>query len=221
MFSGIVEELGRIDAIETGEEGSRLTVAAPGVMEDIAIGESISVNGTCLTVTGFDRERHCFNVEAVTETLRKTTLGGLAAGDRVNLEKALRVSDRLGGHIVTGHVDCVAHVSAIKEEGFSRLFTFRLDRKWAPYFVAKGSVTVSGVSLTVVDVKEEEGSFFFSVALIPHTMEVTTLGSLEVGSPVNIETDIIARYVVRLLCEGYMENLNKVGESILERVQDR
>ena len=204
MFSGIVEEVGEVIETEDSADGRRLKIKAPQTLTDAVMGESISVSGCCLTVVQFEAD--WFAVDAVIETLRCTKIGELARGARVNLEKALKVSDRLGGHIVTGHIDTVARVSSIVQEGFSYLVTFSTESRWAPYFVEKGSVCVDGVSLTVADCgpmptpgsKNAEDEFWFKVALIPHTWEVTTLGSLKEGSLVNVETDIIARYVARL-----------------------
>lgn len=222
MFSGIVEEVGVISQVVESADGKRFRIDATTVPSDMKLGDSISVSGTCLTVVEF--QSGWFDVEAVLETLRCTSLGDLKKGSKVNLERALKVSDRLGGHLVTGHVDTVARVSKIVKDGFSNYVTFTLDAVWAPFFVKKGSVTVDGVSLTVADLsritenssaKKSSGEFEFSVALIPHTMEVTTLGAFEVGRKVNIETDVIARYVVRLLGDGYLENLNKERGSLL------
>lgn len=222
MFSGIVEEVGVVSQVVGGADGKRFRIDAQLIPSDMKLGDSISVSGTCLTVVDF--QTGWFDVEAVFETLRCTSLGALEEGSKVNLERALKVSDRLGGHLVTGHVDTVARVSKIVKDGFSNIVTFALDAVWSPFFVKKGSVTVDGVSLTVADLSgitenssggESSGEFEFCVALIPHTMEVTTLGSVEVGSKVNIETDVIARYVVRLLGDGYLENLNKERGSLL------
>jgi riboflavin synthase len=210
LFSGIVEEVGEVIEVTDTSDGRRLKIRAAQMLKDATLGESISVSGCCLTVVQFDCDWFC--VEAVIETLRRTKCGSLKQGSAVNLEKALRVSDRLGGHIVTGHIDTVAKVAQIKEEGFSSLVTLTMDGRFAPFFVEKGSVCVDGVSLTVADcgpipakisvktgAKSDGGNeFWFKVALIPHTLGVTTLGSLKVGSEVNIETDIIARYVARL-----------------------
>lgn len=208
MFSGIVEEIGVVLEVEDTKDGQRLKIGASGILKDGAIGESIAVSGTCLTVTEFSKD--WFTVEAINETLRRTKCGDLKVGSRVNLEKALRVSDRLGGHIVTGHVDTIATVKSIDVDGFSWDIVFELDGKWAPYFVEKGSICVDGVSLTVASIKEEqcqaEDKFWFRVALIPHTLSVTTLGDLVCGARVNIETDIIARYVARLTAANSFEN---------------
>lgn len=215
MFSGIVEEIGSIHSIEASADGSRFSISARNVFKDIAMGESIAINGTCLTVIAWDEQASTFDVEASHQTLSCTNLGKLKAQDRVNLEKALKVSDRLGGHIVSGHVDTTAKLESIKEDGFSRFLTFSLEKKWSPYFIEKGSVTVNGVSLTVVDFPpRNDDKFAFSVCLIPHTLDVTTMGQLKSGDICNIEVDIMAKYLVRLLAEGYLENLNKLGQNI-------
>lgn len=200
MFSGIVEEVGQVLEVKDTEDGRWLKIGAKEILADAALGESISCSGCCLTVVEFGSD--WFAVEAVIETLRRTKIGDLKVGSKLNLEKALRVSDRLGGHIVTGHIDTVGKIASIVEEGFSYLVEVNLESRWAPFFVEKGSVAMDGVSLTVADCGEipqkAEDEFWFRVALIPHTWNVTTLGQLKVGSSVNIETDIIARYVARL-----------------------
>jgi riboflavin synthase len=200
LFSGIVEEVGEVLEVQDTADGRWLKIGAKEILADAALGESISCSGCCLTVVDFGSD--WFAVEAVIETLRRTKIGDLKVGSKINLEKALRVSDRLGGHIVTGHIDTVGKVASIVEEGFSYLVEVNLDNRWAPFFVEKGSVAMDGVSLTVADCGEipakTEDEFWFRVALIPHTWNVTTLGQLKVGSSVNIETDIIARYVARL-----------------------
>ncbi len=223
MFSGIVEETGTIFAVVDSKDGRKFCIQAPLVTDDAKIGDSISVNGCCLTATEIENDTFC--VELVHETLRKTTLGSLEKGSKVNLERSLRLSDRLGGHLVSGHVETVAIVSDIQPEGFSKVLTFSLPAVFAPFFVEKGSVAVEGVSLTVwglVDLAKEnetatseertrsasqtgseaartDGQFSFKVAVIPHTLEATTLGTLRIGDQVNIETDIVARYVARWL----------------------
>lgn len=200
MFSGIVEEVGEVLEVQDTADGRWLKIGAKEILADAALGESISCSGCCLTVVDFGSD--WFAVEAVIETLRRTKIGDLKVGSKINLEKALRVSDRLGGHIVTGHIDTVGKVASIVEEGFSYVVEVNLDSRWGPFFVEKGSVAMDGVSLTVADCGEipekAEDEFWFRVALIPHTWNVTTLGQLNVGSSVNIETDIIARYVARL-----------------------
>jgi len=215
MFSGIIEEIGSIANVSKTSDGSRFSIKAINVFKDIAMGESISINGTCLTVIAWDEKASTFDVEASHQTLGVTNLGELQAGDLVNLEKALKVSDRLGGHIVSGHVDTTATLKSIKEDGFARFLVFSMDKKWSPYFIEKGSVTINGISLTVVDFPpQQDGNFAFSVCLIPHTLEVTTMKNLAPGAVCNIECDIMAKYLVRLLAEGYLENLNKVGQNL-------
>jgi riboflavin synthase len=213
VFSGIVEEVGEVLELHDSSDGRRLRIGAATVTVGVQKGESISVNGTCLTVVDFATD--WFDVEAVIETLRRTTLGGLVKGSKVNLERALRLSDRLGGHLVSGHIDAVGKVENIKEEGFSFLTTFSVDPALAPFFVEKGSVAINGVSLTVVDHHVDAGGkFSFRVALIPHTMSVTTFNGMRAGDSVNIETDIIARYVARWMEPSMSQNLNNLRASL-------
>lgn len=189
MFTGIVEELGTVVAVEPGAEGSRLTVSGPLVTSDARHGDSIAVNGVCLTVVEVSAGE--FTVDMVTETLRRSSLRGGVVGDRVNLERALAASDRLGGHIVQGHVDGTAVVRGTDSDGITR---FELPQRLSRYVVEKGSITVDGVSLTVAALGEDE----FGVALIPTTCELTTLGDRADGDTVNIEVDVLAKYVERL-----------------------
>lgn len=215
MFSGIVEEVGTIIEIVENSDGRGLRIAAREILSDAKVGDSISTSGCCLTVTKF--EPGWFYVEAVHETLRRTKLGSLKPGDKVNLERAMRLSDRLGGHLVSGHVDAMAKVLSIKKEGFSNVVEFELTSDLAPFFIEKGSVTVDGISLTVAYLKENSaaaGTFIFAVALIPHTLEVTTIGAVQVGDAVNIEADIIGKYVARMLSPHAGENINKAGLSL-------
>lgn len=211
MFSGIVEEIGKVLSVSDSGEGRRIKVVAQLVCEGLKLGDSIAVNGACMTVCEFGR--NWFFFEATHESLRRTDLGGLKTGDEVNLERALRFSDRLGGHLVSGHVDALARVHSIKQEGFSRLIEFRVERKLAPCFVEKGSVTVDGVSLTVAYIKDEPAApdFLFAVALIPHTLSVTTIGQLKVGDQVNIEADLVGKYVARWMEQAVSANINKGG----------
>jgi riboflavin synthase len=188
MFTGIVEELGEIRSFE----GSTLRIGAETVLEDARIGDSIAVDGCCLTVTaqGTDDGGGWWEADVSHETLRRTTLGNSAPGTVVNLERAVRAQDRLGGHIVQGHVDAVGEiVEAVPD------LRVRVPLDLLRYFVVKGSVTVDGVSLTVVDVLDDG----FTVAVIPHTAEVTTLGRKGPGDPVNLEVDVTVKYVERLL----------------------
>jgi len=197
MFSGLVEHLGRIVEIVDAPPGKRIVVDAGPIANGTAIGDSIANNGCCLTVVEVDKERLAF--EAGPETLAKTNLGQLRFGSPVNLERSLRLSDRLGGHLVTGHVDGIGSVvERVDDEDWSTIWI----ESAAPLMlqmVSKGSITVDGVSLTLVDVTNEK----FSVALIPHTLSVTTLGEKRVGDSVNLETDLLAKYVARQL-EGHL-----------------
>ena len=193
MFSGIVAAVGRIESLTELEEGVRLSIHTGTLgMEDVAIGDSIASNGVCLTVVAIDGALAQFDVSR--ETL-DCTAGLDAAGSEVNLEKALRADDRLGGHIVTGHVDGVGEVLEFAPRGESHALVIRAPRELAGYIARKGSITVNGVSLTVNAVDGTD----FSINLIPHTVEVTTLKRLDPGSRVNLEIDIIARYVERML----------------------
>ena len=184
MFTGIVEELGEVERLD----GARIRIAASKVLDDANTGDSIAVNGVCITLVA--QGRGWWEADLSDETLRRSTLGDLAPGDAVNLERPVRVIDRLGGHIVQGHVDGVGEVTAAAPD-----LAVRMPRELLRYVVEKGSITVDGVSLTVVDVLDDG----FTVAVIPHTMEVTTLGRRQAGAKVNLEVDVTAKYVERLL----------------------
>ncbi len=199
MFTGIVEELGHVRAIRHAEGGARLEIACADVLDDAAIGDSIAVNGCCLTVVAMGDG--WWAADAQIETLDRTTLGALAPGDPVNLERPLRLGDRLGGHLVLGHVDGVGDVVKVEPQadGSTRI-TVRAPADLARYLVEKGSVTVDGVSLTITTVSDPNGfGAEFGVALIPHTVAVTTLGVRNAGDRVNLEADMIAKHVERLL----------------------
>lgn len=193
MFTGLVEALGRVERVADENEGRRFSIRWPGLDEALAVGASVAVNGCCLTVVASDGET--FEVQAGPETLRRTNLGDRAAGDPVNLERALRVGDRLGGHFVQGHVDGTAVLQERRVEGEWEFQRYTLDRRWTPLMVEKGSIAVDGVSLTLVSVGPDD----FSVMLIPHTLAVTTLGWNQPGARVNIETDLLAKHVQKLL----------------------
>ncbi len=189
MFTGIVRELGTVEAVEESEGGARLRVQAPETAAGTSVGDSVSVNGVCLTAVGADDGVLAF--DAVPETLRRSSLGRLAAGSSVNVEPALRAGEPLGGHIVQGHVDGVARVRRADEEGLEIEASPEILR----YCVEKGSVAVEGVSLTIASLSDDA----FTVALVPHTRAVTTLGALGPGDEVNIEVDLLAKHVERLL----------------------
>ena len=197
MFTGIVEELGHVRSVTPRADGARIEIEAHKVLDDAEIGASIAVNGCCLTVVASGED--WWQADAVVETLRRTNLGALAPGDPVNLERPVRLSDRLGGHVVQGHVDGVATISARDEQtDGSVLVRFVAPADVLKYVVHKGSITVDGISLTVAAVHDDG----FSVAVIPHTLDVTTLGTKAVGSTVNLEVDVLAKYVERLLETG-------------------
>lgn len=193
MFTGIINGQGNILAIEPRGRETRFTIAALYDLADIVAGESIAVNGTCLTVETFGTRR--FSAYASTETLHRTTLGGLKTGDLVNLERALALGDRLGGHIVAGHVDCVARVLSVRQEGESRRIRLGFPERFGQEVIEKGSVALDGVSLTVNDC----GPDFLEVNVIPETWRVTTVAAWKPGASVNMETDIIGKYVRRMI----------------------
>ena len=208
MFTGIVEELGRVVRLETVEDCARLTVEAPTVTQDASLGDSISVNGCCLTVAAMHGST--FTADLMAETLTRTTLGSQAPGDPVNLERALRATDRLGGHIVQGHVDATAEVLDRSHGEHWDLLRVGLPRETARYVAVKGSVALDGVSLTVVDVEDAQhdapdasptpgAGASLSVGLIPETLQRTTLGTRRPGERVNLEVDVMAKYAERLL----------------------
>ncbi len=203
MFTGIITGLGQIVASQPlgpdASHGRRLTVEAPvGYLDDVGLGDSIAHNGACMTVTPLDLPARRFTIDVSAESLVRTV--GLDGQGRVNLEKALRTHDRLGGHMVTGHVDGVGEVVRFDPVGESWLLQIRASKALARFLAYKGSITVNGVSLTVNAVDDaSDGSTVFSINLIPHTLEHTTLGELKAGSKVNLEVDLIARYVERML----------------------
>jgi riboflavin synthase len=204
MFTGIITAVGRIVASEplgdSALHGKRLTIEAPGgYLEDVGLGDSIAINGACMTVTGLPSASSRFTIDISAESLDKTT--GLTGSGPVNLEKALRAHDRLGGHIVSGHVDGVGRVSHFAQVGESWELRILAPASLARYLAYKGSITVNGVSLTVNQVRDltDTGDCDISINLIPHTVQNTALGELGTGSPVNLEIDLIARYVERML----------------------
>jgi len=189
MFTGLVETLALVAAVESRPPGRVLVLDAGALADGVRLGDSIAINGCCLTCIAIDGAKLSF--EAGPETLSRTTLGQLVAGAKVNLERSLRVGDRLGGHFVSGHVDDVAQLARRRDEQDWSTFWFRFPERLRTQMAAKGSIAVAGVSLTLVDVSADE----FSVALIPHTLAQTTLGALAVGDRVNLETDLLAKYV--------------------------
>jgi riboflavin synthase len=194
VFTGLVQDLGTIGAAERDGDGTRLVIATT-LAREIVEGDSVAVDGVCLTATAVDREAGSFDVDVMHETLMRSALGEVAPGRRVNLELSLRAADRLGGHIVQGHVDGLGEVRDVREDGFARVLTVGAPPALLRYVVEKGSIAVNGVSLTVVEVGED----WFSVSLIPETLERTTLGAAAAGAPVNLEVDIVAKYVEKLV----------------------
>jgi riboflavin synthase len=195
MFTGIIEEMGAITVLKKTLAGTRLTILASAVMGDLKIGDSVSVDGICLTVVS--RSERDFSVEVSPETLSVTTLGNFAVGLPVNLERAMRLNERIGGHLVAGHVDGVGVIRSRHQDSNAIVFTIGAPPEILRYCVAKGSITVDGISLTINDVSEKG----FSVAIIPHTAKATTIGLKQVNDPVNLESDLIGKYVERLLQE--------------------
>ncbi|MCP9446438.1 MAG: riboflavin synthase [Nitrospira sp.] len=195
MFTGIVEEMGAVVSVEKTLKGARLTILASIVMGDLKIGDSVSVNGVCLTAVSVGEKN--FSVDVSPETLAVTTLGGVAVGAPVNLERAMRFNERLGGHLVAGHVEGVGVVRSRRQEGETTFLTIEAPSSILRYCVAKGSIAVDGVSLTINEITDRS----FSVAIIPHTAKVTTLGLKQVNEPLNLESDLIGKYVERLLQE--------------------
>jgi riboflavin synthase len=193
MFTGIIEEIGKVEGISKQGRNLKLRIKASKILNDLKVGDSININGACQTVITADG--NSFTVEAVEETLRKTNLSELKRNDAVNLERAARLSDRLGGHLLTGHIDCVGEIKSITKREGSSLYEFQLPEKFLIYLVEKGSVAVDGISLTVVEVKGNS----FNVSIIPFTLENTVLGKKKLGDVVNIETDLIGKYVESIL----------------------
>ncbi|ODN68812.1 riboflavin synthase [Methylobrevis pamukkalensis] len=205
MFTGIVSDVGEILSVDERETGVRLRIGTVYAPEGIDLGASIACAGACLTVVdrGSEGGRNWFDVEASVETLAKTTMGSWTAGTRINLERALRLGDELGGHMVTGHVDGVCELVELEEVGDMVRLVFRAPAMLAPFIAAKGSVTLDGTSLTVNSVSGDQ----FGVMLIPHTLAVTTWGTSRVGDRINLEIDMMARYLARLLESGAFPGL--------------
>lgn len=202
MFTGIIEEVGTLRELRREAKGASLFVATG--LGDIGIGDSVAIDGVCLTATRVEADG--FAAEASTETLERTTLGSATEGVRLNIERALAAGGRMGGHIVAGHVDGVGSIRDIQSDGEARIYRFDAPKELLPYFASKGSVAVDGVSLTINEV-DDAG---FGVTLIPHTLAHTTLGEKSANDPVNLETDVIAKYVVR-----YLNGLSEEGEGAI------
>lgn len=195
MFTGIVEEMGAVKAVDQTLAGTRLRLLAKLILDDLPLGASVSVNGACLTVVDVDDQG--FAVDVSPETLSVTTLGELATGDPVNLERAMKLSERIGGHLVSGHVDGVGEIASRRQDGNAVVLTIEAPPEIMRYCVPKGSMTVDGISMTINGVQDRS----FSLAVIPHTAQSTTLGMKQAGARVNLEPDLIGKYVERLLQE--------------------
>ena len=206
MFTGIIEEVGVIKNIKMGAKSAVITIQANTVMEDIHLGDSIAMNGVCLTVTSFDK--NSYSVDVMHETLRRTNLGALKGGSRVNLERAMASDGRFGGHIVAGHVDGTGVITSMKQDDNAVWIDIETDASVLKYIVEKGSITIDGISLTVAQVDSRS----FAVSVIPHTGMHTTLLEKKPGDSVNLETDMIGKYVEKLL--GYQEQEQKPKSNI-------
>ena len=201
MFTGIVEAMGTISTVIQGPDSVQLTILSKGFFSDIKTGDSIAVNGCCLTAVTYTDD--AFTVDVMKQTLALTNIGALQVGSVVNLEKAMKVSDRLGGHIVQGHVDCVATLAAINQGADWHELVFEVPANYLKYLQAQGSVTINGVSLTIAKLDDEQRQL--SVWLIPETLKRTNLSQLQVGAQVNLEVDVLAKYVERIMKAGQHE----------------
>ncbi|MBN1412626.1 MAG: riboflavin synthase [Spirochaetales bacterium] len=201
MFTGIIEEIGSVNEIKRTVKGARLSVQCKIILDDTQVGDSIAVNGVCVTVT--EKKETCFSADLSRETMEKSTFSKLTRSDSVNLERALTLSSRLGGHLVLGHVDCTGTIAGLQQEQDSVVISFRIDPFYMKYIAYKGSVAIDGVSLTIADCEDAR----FSVAVIPHTLEQTVLKKKRIGDQVNVECDVLSKYVERLI--NFQEDKNR------------
>ncbi|MFQ5706068.1 MAG: riboflavin synthase [bacterium] len=209
MFTGLIEETGSVKRAQKSHGALELTIAAARVLDDLAVDDSIAVNGVCLTIVKTSDAD--FDVQAVAETLRKTTLGSIVVGSKVNLERSLRPSDRMGGHFVQGHVDDIGQIVNVQSQAGGKLVALEFPARLTRYVISEGSIAVDGVSLTVARLSGNVAT----IALIPHTLVKTTLGSLKVGNKVNIEVDLIGKYIESLLPNS---NSNKLSQQWLQEI---
>ena len=193
MFTGIVEEMGKIVRVEKGAKSSRLTVLGDKIFSDLKLGDSVATNGVCLTVTSFSKG--IFTADVMNETLKRSNLGELRQGSPVNLERAMIANGRFGGHIVSGHIDGTGVITKIEQDDIAVWYTIRADRKIMKYIIEKGSVAIDGISLTIAKVTDND----FSVSLIPHTAKETVLGYKKTGDTVNLENDVVGKYIEHFL----------------------
>jgi riboflavin synthase len=208
MFTGIIEEVGKIKKIQKGSQSIKLTIEANKVLEDSKIGDSISTNGVCLTITEMSKSH--FSVDVMYETMHRTNIKDMQTGSLLNLERALTLNTRLGGHLVSGHIDGLGKIKSGRQEDIAKVFTIETDEKLLKYVIAKGSIAIDGISLTVVEVLNNT----FSVSIIPHTQNQTTLFSKKIGETVNIECDLIAKHVEKLL---EPKSSSKLNEDLLKK----
>ena len=212
MFTGIIEEIGTVDGVRSGAGSSVLTISGEVIFERLLIGDSVAVNGVCLTVAGLSGKT--FTADVMRETLNRSAIGGLKAGGKVNLERAMPADGRFGGHMVAGHIDGVGSITEIRDDGNAVLYRISASEKIMKYVVEKGSVAIDGISLTVTDATV--GSF--GVSIIPHTAKTTVLSGKSVGDPVNIENDIIGKYVEKLMgCGGAEEPKSSITMEFLTK----
>lgn len=204
MFTGIIEEIGTIGSLDRRADSIRLTIQAKKVLEDTRIGDSIAVNGVCLTVTMLTNNG--FTADVMHETMMRSSLRDSKSGSQVNLERALQVGSRLGGHIVSGHIDGIGHINRITVDGIARIIAVAIPEDMAPFIVEKGSIAIDGISLTVASVHSE----YFTVSVIPHTMENTILLTKRVGAVVNLETDMIGKYVYNFTADYTSSSAKKL-----------
>jgi len=212
MFTGIIEELGKVKRIQRGSKSIVLTIEATKVLEDVRLGDSIATNGVCLTVTSFKQDE--FTVDVMPETMRHSSLGELKVASEVNLERALRLGDRLGGHLVSGHIDGLGIIKAKRREDNAIVVTIEAPNDILKYIIHKGSIAIDGVSLTVANLGDDS----FDISLIPHTSQVTLLGQKEIGAKVNLEVDMIGKYVERML--NSKEENNKKSDIDIKLLED-
>jgi riboflavin synthase len=203
MFTGLVEEIGNIKAVTKSTKSAKITIKASKVLEEVKLGDSISTNGVCLTVTDFST--NYFTVDVMAETMRRSNLKNLSSGDEINLERALRLGDRLGGHMVSGHIDGVGVISKYENEDNAVWITIKTPPELLRYIVEKGSIAIDGVSLTVAYVDDES----FKVSIIPHTKDVTTLLRKKIGDEVNLECDMVGKYIEKLISVKEETNVKK------------
>ncbi|WP_017756283.1 riboflavin synthase [Calidifontibacillus oryziterrae] len=211
MFTGIIEEKGTVKAISKASDAIKMTIEAPEILKDVHLGDSIAVNGVCLTVTTFDN--NSFSVDIMPETVKATSLRDLTPGSKVNLERAMSANGRFGGHFVTGHVDGIGTIRKKKPVANAVYYEIEVDEGLLRYLLLKGSITVDGTSLTIFNLSDKT----FTISLIPHTLSETILGSKSVGDIVNIECDILGKYIEKFLLKSKVKDSNAITESFLEQ----